>query len=99
MDEVCGGRGMRIGIGQAAQVRQVGVTVRRERRWTSPVQLPPGNWFAPPGSNLVRGEDFGVNAWSATEYDRDTDRSCRAPLFSPIDSVRIDCPVWISWPV
>jgi hypothetical protein len=23
-----------------------------------------------------RGEDFGFNAVSATEYDRDTDRSC-----------------------
>ena len=22
---------------------------------------------------LLRGEDFGFNAWSATEYDRDTD--------------------------
>ena len=24
---------------------------------------------------LLRGEGFGSNAWSATEYDRDTDRS------------------------
>ena len=23
---------------------------------------------------LIRGEDFGFNAWSATVYDRDTDR-------------------------
>jgi hypothetical protein len=29
---------------------------------------------------LLRGEDFGFNAWSATEYDRDTDRSCWSPL-------------------
>jgi len=29
---------------------------------------------------LLRGEDFGYNAWSATEYDRDTDRSCWSPL-------------------
>ena len=29
----------------------VGVTVRRERRWTQRVQLSPGNWFAPSGSN------------------------------------------------
>src|ERR1700758_5577050 len=25
---------------------------------------------------LLRGEDFGSNAWSATEYARDRDRSC-----------------------
>ena len=25
--------------------------VRSEGRWTSAGQLPPGNWFAPPGSN------------------------------------------------
>ena len=25
---------------------------------------------------LLRGEDFGFDAWSATEYARDTDRSC-----------------------
>src|SRR5215471_15780623 len=31
--------------------RSVGEKVRRERRWTSAVQLPPGNWFVPPGSN------------------------------------------------
>jgi len=29
----------------------MGVTVRPERRWTSAGELPPGNWFAPPGSN------------------------------------------------
>ena len=29
---------------------------------------------------LLRGEDFGFNAWSATEYDRDTDRSCWSPV-------------------
>src|ERR1700741_2507488 len=29
---------------------------------------------------LLRGEDFGSNAWSATEYDRNTDRSCCSPL-------------------
>src|ERR1700732_4562564 len=29
---------------------------------------------------LLRGEEFGSNAWSATEYDRDTDRSCWSPL-------------------
>src|SRR5260370_19258634 len=28
----------------------------------------------------LRGEDFGSNGWSATEYDRDTDRSCWSPL-------------------
>jgi hypothetical protein len=27
--------------------RLVGVTVRRERRWTSAGAIPPGNWFAP----------------------------------------------------
>ena len=29
---------------------------------------------------LFRGEDFGFNAWSATEYDRDTDRIGWSPL-------------------
>src|SRR5579864_2693211 len=29
---------------------------------------------------LLRGEDFGSNACSATEHDRDTNRSCRSPL-------------------
>src|SRR5437868_9822676 len=29
---------------------------------------------------LLRGEGFGFNAWSAAEYDRDTDRSCWSPL-------------------
>ena len=29
---------------------------------------------------LLGGEDFGFNAWSATEYDRDTDRSCLVSL-------------------
>jgi hypothetical protein len=29
---------------------------------------------------LLRGEDFGFNAWIVTEYDRDTDRSCWSPL-------------------
>ena len=29
---------------------------------------------------LLGGEDFGFNAWSATECDRDTDRSCGSPL-------------------
>src|SRR5437773_3151707 len=28
---------------------------------------------------LLRGEHFGFKAWSATEYDRDTDRSCWSP--------------------
>ena len=29
---------------------------------------------------LLRGEDFGSSARSATEYDRDRDRSCWSPL-------------------
>ena len=29
---------------------------------------------------LFRGEGFDSNAWSATEYDPDTDRSCWSPL-------------------
>jgi len=29
---------------------------------------------------LLRGEDFGFNAWSVTEYQRGTDCSCWAPL-------------------
>jgi len=29
---------------------------------------------------LLRRENFGFNAWSATEYARDTDRSCWSPL-------------------
>ena len=29
---------------------------------------------------LLRREDFGFNAWSVPEYDRDTDRSCWSPL-------------------
>ena len=29
---------------------------------------------------LLCGEDFGFNACSATEYDRDTERSCRSAL-------------------
>src|SRR6266536_2111614 len=28
---------------------------------------------------LLLGEGFGFNAWNATEYDRDTDRSCWSP--------------------
>ena len=31
-------------------------------------------------SSWRRLEDFGSNAWRATEYDRDTDRSCWSPL-------------------
>src|SRR5215813_9879226 len=29
---------------------------------------------------LLRGEGVGSNAWSATECDRDTDRSCWSPV-------------------
>src|SRR6266496_6368597 len=29
---------------------------------------------------LLRGEDFGFNAWSVTECDRDMNRSCWSPL-------------------
>src|SRR6266550_6427725 len=42
---------------------------------------------------ILRGEDFGFNAWSATEYDRDTDRSCWSPLsgFMPrSDTIRCE---------
>src|SRR6266576_46444 len=35
---------------------------------------------------LLRGEDFGFNAWSVTECDRYMDRSCWSPLsdFMPL---------------
>ena len=29
---------------------------------------------------LLRGEDFGFNAWSVTEYNRDTEPSCWSSL-------------------
>jgi len=37
-------------------------------------------WVLASRSLLLRGEDFGFNAWSATEYDRDTNRSCWSSL-------------------
>ena len=43
-------------------------------RETSIRCLHPGPFF------FLRGEGFGSNPWSATEYDRDTDRSCWSPL-------------------
>jgi hypothetical protein len=35
----------------AVSQRIVGEKVRRDRRWISAGEKPPGNWFAPPGSN------------------------------------------------
>jgi len=45
-----------------AALRAIGIkccyqafTVRRERRWTTAGDKPPGNWIAPPGSNWSGG--------------------------------------------
>ena|SRR5437667_1598941 len=47
---------------------------------TSPLLSVRPRWVLAFRPLLLRGEGFGFNAWSAAEYDRDTDRSCWSPL-------------------
>jgi hypothetical protein len=64
----------RAGPNRSTHVGQcsVGLTVRRERRGLRRVQLPPGNWFVPPGDNRNGGggnEAVGPFYWKGSLSD------------------------------